>query len=1101
MQEGANNFPGSRALRIVISEVELSPWRKGIPRIAKQCPRARIDAECRTQTVLRLPITILIGIDAHLWKARHMGGESLSPGTYELVITQGLKRLVNSLPPEAVISEFLPAVELPDRLSQFAAELVKRTLNSLSDDERLAVSPRIINHITEVLLQWSEAIEESDLVDDPARVLHSIGDLMPDRTWSHRVRPLTPLADTTLLTGSRGEPTLLSQLRSEIPSADSIDILVAFIRQTGMRPLLPLLREHTAAGKRIRILTTTYTGSTEGQALDQLAELGAEIKVSYDVSGTRLHAKSWLFKRASGLSTAYVGSSNLTFQAQVTGLEWNVRLSAQRNSDSVAKLDAVFESYWAGGDFIDYSAEEFEQHSRRQRHGIQQSLTTFDLVPHPFQRRMLDQLALCREQGRHRNLVVSATGTGKTILSAFDYQKLRSGLPSSRLLYVAHRLEILEQSLTAFRNILQDPTFGELWVGGRKPQYFNHVFASIQTISNLDIEQPDLSHFDVVIIDEFHHAASKTYRKLLDSISPLELIGLTATPERSDGQSILHWFDDQIAVELRLWDAIEQQRLVPFLYYGIDDDSDLTGIPRRGREYDQEALGLAYQSDARWVGNVIRETKRLTTHLKQVRGLGFCASVSHAAFTAKAFELAGIPSAALSGNSSAEERKRLLADLRSGQLAFIFSVDVLSEGIDLPNVNTVLFLRPTESATVFIQQLGRGLRKAEGKDACLVLDFIGTQASDFRFDLRYRAVLGSSRKRLEQYVQEGFPYLPAGCQINLDQKTTERVLKSLRKAIPTSESHQTRELVRLTTDSDMSLCDFLDETGLEISDIFRNGRSWMTLRIAAGLPAPKEGSHTARMRRAMGRMLHIEDELRLSTYAAWIDQDHPPPLQTEHDIRLMRMLLATLTRSIPDLASDSIINAARVFWIDRQARADLHSMLQVLARKIASRGYPVVELQGADDVPLRIHARYTRDEILCALGCKPGSVRPPSWQSGVWLEEAASTDLFAFTLDKSAKSFSPSTRYRDYAISDTLIHWESQGKTRASSSTGQRYMHHLSRGSKVYLFARESVEERSFWFLGPANYVSHVGERPMAITWRLVTPLHNDLFGILAAAA
>lgn len=1029
-----------------------------------------------------------------------MGEGAIRPGAYEWVITEALSRKLGSLPADAVITRAIDSVEIPDHLSLLVSDLVRRTLVSIERDDRIHVGPEIVSRVIQVLTRWSEAVDGDDVLSDPVQILHSIGRLMPDGSWGHVVRPLTPLADTTLLTGARGEPTLLAQLRSEIPSADGIDILMAFIRQTGIRPLLSVLREHVACGKSLRILTTSYTGSTERRALDLLFDLGAEIKVSYDESGTRLHAKSWLFRRESGLASAYVGSSNLTFQAQVTGLEWNVRLSAQRNPESVEKLQAAFESYWLGGDFIEYEAREFYARSAQRSASTSAASVTFDLVPHPFQRRMLEQLALCRADGQHRNLVVAATGTGKTVLSAFDYKHLRSNLRSSRLLFVAHRKEILEQAITTFRHVLHDPDFGELWVDGERPIHFNHVFASIQSLSANAVTALDAKQFDVVIVDEFHHAAAKSYRQLLESIEPVELVGLTATPERMDGESILHWFDDRIAVELRLWDAIEQQRLAPFIYYGIDDDSNLSAVPRRGGEYEPEALGLSYQLDAHWISNVLRETQRLVPDLESLKALGFCASVSHAEFTARAFSRAGIPSAALSGQTPTADRRRTLAQLRAGEVQVIFSVDVLSEGVDIPNVNTVLLMRPTQSATIFLQQLGRGLRKAEGKGACLVLDFIGNQSQDFRFDLRYRALLGGSRTDLDRAVRHGFPYLPSGCQVNLDQVSADRILQSLRRAIPSSQTQQSRELARMAQYGDPSLGDFLGETGLDLSDVFRNGHSWMTLRLAAGLKSPTDGPYGSHFRKAIGRMLHLDDELRLKTFSDWLWQDRPPLPTSQHDSRLMRMLLATLTRSIDGLASGNLEHAAKAVWEDARLRTDLIAMFTVLSAGASSRGYPLVNLQGMPDVPLRIHARYTRDEILCALGCKPGSVRPPSWQSGVWFEEAALTDLLAFTLDKSGKSFSPSTRYRDYAITDTLIHWESQGATREASQTGQRYVNHNQRGSNVLLFARESVSHRAFWFLGPADFVRHEGERPMAITWRLHVPLPNDLFGMMAAA-
>ncbi len=350
---------------------------------------------------------------------------------------------------------------------------------------------------------------------------------------------------------------------------------MAFIRRSGIAPLLDTLRGHCQSGRELRVLTTTYTGSTEGRALDALRDLGADIRVSYDMSTTRLHAKAWLFHRRSGFSTAYIGSSNLTYSAQISGLEWNVRVSGARNPDVIDKVAAVFESYWNSGDFVPYDAATFAAETARSTSGPVVMFSPIELRPEPFQERLLEQIALAREQGHHRNLLVSATGTGKTVMAALDYARLREALQRSRLLFVAHREEILEQSLATFRHCLRDHAFGELWVGGQRPRQFDHVFASIQSLNAAGFGSLEPGHFDVVIVDEFHHAAAPSYRALLEHVKPTELLGLTATPERSDGLPLLNWFDNRIAAELRLWDAIDQQRLSPFVYYGIHDGLDL----------------------------------------------------------------------------------------------------------------------------------------------------------------------------------------------------------------------------------------------------------------------------------------------------------------------------------------------------------------------------------------------------------------------------------------------------------------------------------------------------------------------------------------------
>jgi superfamily II DNA or RNA helicase len=264
------------------------------------------------------------------------------------------------------------------------------------------------------------------------------------------------------------------------------------------------------------------------------------------------------------------------------------------------------------------------------------------------------------------------------------------------------------------------------------------VFASVQGLSAYDATRIPADHFDVVIVDEFHHAAAASYERALNHLEPVELLGLTATPERSDGLPILQWFDDRIAAELRLWDAIDQQYLAPFLYFGIHDGLDLRDIPwRRGRGHEVEALTNRYTSSDAWARLVV---KQLVEHadVDSMRGLGFCVSIEHARFMERHFNRHGIPSVAIWGDSPRADRQAALRELAAGEVRVVFSVDLFNEGVDVPAVDTVLMLRPTESPTLFQQQLGRGLRKSKGKAFCTVLDFVGTHRKEFRFDRRYR---------------------------------------------------------------------------------------------------------------------------------------------------------------------------------------------------------------------------------------------------------------------------------------------------------------------------------------------------------------------------
>jgi superfamily II DNA or RNA helicase/HKD family nuclease len=1025
----------------------------------------------------------------------------MEPGIYEALVTEALQSRLDSLDSRFAPTRPLHRAEAADRIALHLSRHVEQSLAAVSDTDRVRVGIEVARALVARLAQFVE-MDTGDTLSEPGAVLHAILERRLDGNPQTIAEPLIPLLDTTLLTNAPGEPVLLNQLDAEIDSADSIDVVMAFIRRSGVNPLLASLRRHCERGRSLRILTTTYTGSTERAALDQLIGLGADVRISYELGSTRLHAKAWTFHRRSGFSTAYVGSSNLTHSAQHTGLEWNIRASSARNPDILAKFEAVFESYWQSTDFVPYDREQFEAESERAGRadsGPVVVLSPIELRLEPFQDRLLEEISVSRGRGHHRNLLVAATGTGKTVMAAVDYARLRQDLSRSHLLFVAHRNELLDQSVATFRHALRDPSFGEKWVGGSRPRHFEHVFASIQSlnVANLDDLAPD--HFDVVIVDEFHHAAAPSYRRLLDHVEPTELLGLTATPERSDDLSILHWFDHRIAAELRLWDAIDQQRLSPFMYFGIHDGLDLTDIPwRRGQGYDTEALSNLYTSSDAWARTVLQEVLRLADSPNTMRAIGFCVGIAHAQFMAKHFNKAGVPAVAVWGDSSPADRTAALQDLAAGKIRALFSVDLFNEGIDLPAVDTVLMMRPTESPTLFLQQLGRGLRRAKGKTFCTVLDFVGTHRREFRFDRRYRALLGGTRRDIERAVQQGFPFLPAGCYMHLDEKASEIVRRSLREAIPTRWPARVEELrVIHAKYPDVTLSEYLSESGLDLPDVYDGSRGWSDLCEAAGVPIEPAGPHEVPLRRALGRLLRVDDDERIVTYRTFLER--PDPVQvselSERERRLIRMLVASLGDQVLT-KKDSVQDAVNLLWTHPQVRVELAQLLIELDERI---DHLHGELDRHPDVPLQVHARYSRIEILAAFGIG-AKAKVAAWQTGVYEAKDAKAELLAFTLDKSTGAFSPTTRYRDYAISRTLVHWESQSTTRADSDTGRRYRYHERDARSIMLFSRLRADDRAFWFLGPATYQSHIGEKPMAITWKLATPLPGDLYQSFAAA-
>ena len=1043
----------------------------------------------------------------------------LPPGLYDLPITNEIARELRQLDRAQLGSEErdLDPADADLTFARHLAAIVRQALAGVKDEDRVTRQAQIVNE----LLASLTTVEPDDHLVLPPRRLASVHRIDALRGETRPADPLIPLAQSDLLVNARGEPSVGQAIQREIASADRIDLLCAFIKWHGLRTLEEPLDAYLRSGRQLRVITTTYIGATERKAIDRLVEMGAELKVSYQTDHTRLHAKAWLFHRDSGFSTAFIGSSNLSKSALLDGVEWNVRLSQVDAPSILEKFAATFESYWADPSFETYRAEDAERFDRAidQASGATRPtvLVPFAIEPWPHQREILDKLTVERyRHNRWRNLVVAATGTGKTVVAALDYKRLCEEMGNARplkLLFVAHRKEILEQSLTTFRHVVRDGAFGELYVDGHRPDEWQHVFASVQSLQHIDLDRVAPDAFDVVIVDEFHHAAAPTYRRLLDHLRPRVLLGLTATPERTDGESILHWFGDRIAVELRLWDALERQLLSPFHYFGLHDNTNLAQVRWTRGAYDRAQLENVYIGDDARVAQILSELQRKVADIRAMRALGFCAGIEHARYMARRFNDAGIPSLHVSADSTSAERDEALRKLKAREVNCLFAVDLFNEGVDVPEIDTVLFLRPTESATVFLQQLGRGLRRTNDKDCLTVLDFIGNANRNFRFDLRYRAITGATRAEVVKQVENGFPLLPAGCSIQLDRVARQVVLDNLKEAIGTRFATLVRELQSIGRA--VTLLEFITAAAIDVEDVYRaRGWSWTRLQREAGLAQLTPGktmriadappTDDDRLLLGASRLLHMDDPERLTFLRTLLTRNavSADGLSTR-ERRIVEGFLLTLTPDERDL--DAVLRAlAR----STAARAELLQLLDVLEDRAEHQTFPIAEAvrdAAFANVPLALHARYTRDEVLAALG-RSTLVKPFTHREGPFWHPETKTDYFFITLEKSEKDYSPSTRYRDYAIAPDLFHWESQSTIRPGSPTGQRYIHHAQRGSHVMLLVRPSNKDargrtQPFTFLGPATYVSHTGERPMAIVWRLHRAMPMDVFKAARVAA
>ncbi len=1034
----------------------------------------------------------------------------LHDGLYEQVIS---RELDSELASTDKLSQTAPidSAEASKILSKYVAEIVEKGLENVKDNGGdLSSQVELVNRIVSTITSETHEPEfDSQSVAQRAEQLLALMDkqnnILAVNEKAEIVRPETSIAMSSLFTGAVHEPQMYTELKKEIVSCNRIDMLVSFIKWSGLRLIMSELLEFTQKGGELRIITTAYMGATDVKAIEELRKLpNTKIKVSYNTKITRLHAKAYIFYRDTGYTTAYVGSSNLSNAALTSGLEWNTKITKKDLPETIDKIEATFEFYWNDKEFEYYDEGQCERLSKALKaekffDTNNPEMYTMDIMPYSYQQEILDKLEAEREvRGYTRNLVVAATGTGKTVISALDYKRFRKKNPDKpcRLLFVAHREEILRQSMYTFRAVLKDANFGELFVGNYKPESIDYLFLSVQTFNSQDFtEKTTPDFYDYIIVDEFHHAAAPTYQKLLSYYQPQILLGLTATPERMDGKSILPYFNHRIAAEIRLPEAINRKLLCPFQYFGVTDTVDLDQLKWASGGYDKTELSNLYTISGtiaqRRADHVVSSLLKYVTDIDDVKGLGFCVTVAHAEFMSGYFNEHGIPSMFLTGKSPDEERKLAKDKLVKGEVRFIFVVDIYNEGVDIPEVNTVLFLRPTESLTIFLQQLGRGLRLAEDKECLTVLDFIGQANRKYNFEDKFAALLSNASRSVTREIKDGFTSLPKGCYVQLEKKAAKYILDNIRASYGNSAGLVSR-IASFEEDTGLTLNleNFLDYYHLDVRSLYKFdtfSRLCARADVIDDFNEPLEET----MKKAFVRLATI-DSRRLIRFLLDIlprldDVDFDALSDAEK--RMMQMLYVSIwLKTVDDWNSDEVLDN---LYALSDCPVLLGEMLELLQYNYNHIDFIDEPVDLGFDCPLDLHCTYTRDQILVALDfMKPSTVR-----EGVkWLPEKQ-TDVFFVTLNKADKDYSPTTMYNDYSINSELFHWQSQSTTAENSPTGQRYIHHKEKGTKVLLFVREFKSDRiangaaAYTYLGTANYVKHTGSRPMNITWKLDHPI------------
>jgi superfamily II DNA or RNA helicase/HKD family nuclease len=1034
--------------------------------------------------------------------------ETLRPGIYEALLSENIRELIALNPELRTVFGKIDSEEQPAKYAAFVARVLEQALREESNPtKRLALCNQVLSHIS--LEPQRNHLEKYRLVADQKPVLLEI---TPPHFGSAGIpRPHTPIGESSLFTGSPHEPQLAHELLEEMRSADEVDILISFIKWSGLRLLMPAFEDLRDRHVPVRLMTTSYMGASDAPAVEWLAKLpNVEVRVSYDTARTRLHAKAYHFKRQSGFSTAYIGSANMSQPAMTSGLEWNLKVTAQDMGHILEKFTVEFETYWNSREFAPFDPNNPAQFraavERARSPQINGSMVFFDLSPHPFQERILE--ALQRERLSHdrwRNLVIAATGTGKTVVAAFDFKHFyEQKRKQARLLFVAHRQEILQQAQTTFRHVLRNQNFGELLVGPFQANRLEHLFCSVGMLTNRRLwEQVGSDFYDYIVVDEAHHGTAASYRPIFDHFNPQILLGLTATPERMDGGNVAADFGNRFAAEIRLPDALEEKLLCPFHYFGVADPIALNQDQFwRNGKYDAAALENVYVLDSvraqQRIDTIITALHRYEPDLSVVKGIGFCVGIKHATFMAEQFTKRGIPSVAIVSSIENGTCSTFLEYFKAGHLTFLFTVDKLSEGVDVPEVNTVLFLRPTESLTVFLQQLGRGLRHAPEKDCLTVLDFVGQAHRRYRVDTKLKALLPRHRFSIDKEVEHDFPHLPAGCSIQLDRLSRQYVLENIKE-----------NFGRLAVQVPDRLQTFSRETGQELTfgnfiryhdyepEVLLAKESWSEWKAKAQLcPIPVD-PELVRLKKTLLRATFINGPKELA--------------------RLRQVIAQLIKRDIGaahSAAGEAVMSVYYRLWGDKGKNLGISSLDEAFHRlsrnpsiladldEILGWALDTSEVSGqVPDLPfscsLELHAQYGIKDIQAALR---KATLETAGQTGVGVLHIPENKAYALllTFQKTHKEFSPSTMYADYPISRELLHWESQANTAQHHNDGQNLIHHIAKGYSILVFARDQKKRNGFTvpftYLGPADCVSYDGERPIKMVWRLRQQMPVEMF-------
>lgn len=718
-----------------------------------------------------------------------------------------------------------------------------------------------------------------------------------------------------------------------------------------------------------------------------------------------------------------------------------------------------------------------------------------------YQQEILEKLDVERNvHGHFRNLVVAATGTGKTVIAAFDFKRYREAHPDCHFLFIAHRQEILHQAMQTFRIVLDDPNFGSIWDGNNEPSNYQHVFASKDTLRNrVDSLQLRADYYDYMVVDEVHHIVAPTYVKLMTCFKPQILLGLTATPERTNEQEdITVFFDGHISAEIRLPAALNAGLLAPFYYYGIPDNVNLSEVKWSGHGYDIAELSRIYTQNDYRTGLILRKMQEYigNNQLHKVRALCFCVDKNHAKFMNAKFTLAGLKTDVLTSDDDDRHRNIVKKRLQAGTINYLFVVDLFNEGVDIPEIDTILFLRPTESATVFLQQFGRGLRLHKDKDHLTVLDFVGHSRAEFSYKERFEALIGRHSQNIKDEIEGGFANAPFGCKIILEEKAKEEIIANIEGYLRSlNKGRIIKEIAayyKLAKDA-FSLKGFLTYSHVPFHKVY-GSMTWGELCQLAGVR--KDVSvHAAQIKYAVKKKWLATDSfsyfkqlLRFADSGFKCDTTKFTELEQRYAVMLYYDLYdkagsyTSIAQMFNDLASD-------VLFVQ-----EFKEVVEYLKDKCVA---PEKEDNSVykNWNPLRLHGVYTKAQIQAALGLSTLARKSPSREGVERLKDIKLEAMYVDIIKKREEG--SMTAYKDYAQNREFFHWETQNRVSEGSREAEAYRNGE---NNMLLFVRQQVEHpdfgcrMGFTYLGQVTMNSIEGSKPMQIVWHLNTPMSEATY-------